>query len=93
MADKSVEGSCFSCGGRAGRILRLRFDIIDEDISGRLRDNQGQNEGSTNGVRCGDKSFAERHGDPVLVDDPFDRADITVCAFAPAEGDLDRSVL
>ena len=38
-------------------------------------------------MRCGDKSFAERHGDQVLVDDPIDWVDITVRASAPAEGD------
>ena len=38
-------------------------------------------------MRCGDKSFADRHDDQVLIDVPFDWDDITFRVFAPAECD------
>ena len=76
-----------TCGGKTGRILHLRLDILNDNIGGNVRNNQGQHHGSTNGMRCGDESFSERHGEEVLVDDPFDRADITVCTSASAYGD------
>ena len=66
---------------------RLRLDILNETIGGNVRNNQGHHHGSTNGVRCGDESFSERYGEEVLVEDPFDRADNTVCTSAFAEGD------
>ena len=60
---------------------------MNDNIGGDVRNNQGQHHGCTKGVRCGAESFGERHGDDDLVDDPFDRVDITVRVFAPSEGD------
>ena len=62
-------------------------------ISRRLMDNQGEYQGSKNGVRFGDKSFAERHSDQVLVVDPFDWVNNTVRAFQPADVDPGHPIL
>ena len=56
-------------------------------------DNQGEYQGSKNGVRFGDKSFAERHSDQVLVVDPFDWVNNTVRAFQPADVDPGHPIL
>ena len=88
--DLAIKSSlCNSRGGKTRRILHHHLDIINDNIGGNVWNNQGQHHGSANGVRCGDESFGERHGDDDLVDDPFDRVDITVRVFAPAEGDPD----
>ena len=60
---------------------------MNDNFGGEIRHNQSQDHSRTNSVRCGDEGFGERHCDDVLVDDPFDRADITVCTSASAEGD------
>ena len=65
----------------------MSLDIMNDNFGGEIRHNQGQDYSRTNSVRCGDEGFGERHCDDVLVDDPFDRADITVHSFTPAEGD------
>ena len=72
--DLAIKSSlCNSRGGKTRRILHHHLDIINDNIGGNVWNNQGQHHGSANGVRCGDESFGERHGDDDLVDGPFDR--------------------
>ena len=65
----------------------MSLHIMNDNFGGEIRHNQGQDHSRTKSVRCGDESFSERHCDEVLVGDPFDRADINVRSFTPAEGD------